>query len=190
MVLTGPRQSGEMTRLQSHFGNRFRYVSLELPDVRAVVTDDPRGFLELYPPLAIFDEVQCAPELLPYIKETIDQKRTRNGLCMLTGSQNLLLAERVTEALAGRAAMLCLLPLSKRETEGRPHTALAWERKPKPSSRSIHAFDELSNSFLREEYYPKLAKLPDRDDLPLARSHTQTCLERDVRTLRQVGDLT
>ena len=143
MVLTGPRQSGKTTLLQRLFGRRFRYVSLELPDVRVAATEDPRGFLELYSPPAIFDEVQYAPNLLPYIKEVIDQNRTRNGQYLMTGSQNLLLTEKVTESLAGRAAMLRLLPLSRRETEGRPHTALAWERKPGPSSRSIFAFDEL-----------------------------------------------
>ena len=189
VVPTGPRQSGKTTLLQRLFGRRCRYVSLELPDVRVAATEDPRGFLELYPPPAIFDEVQHAPDLLPYIKEIIDQNRTRNGQYLLTGSQNLLLAEKVTESLAGRAAMLRLLPLSRRETEGRPHAALAWERKPGPSSRLIFAFDELWKSFLRGGY-PELAIQPDRDTSLLHASYIQTYLERDVRTLRQVGDLT
>ena len=67
-----------------------------------------------------WDEVQYAPDLLPYIKEKIDKNRDTNGQYLLTGSQNLLLAEKVTESLAGRAAMLRLLPLSRREAEGRP----------------------------------------------------------------------
>ena len=69
VVLTGPRQSGKTTLLQQLFGQRCRYVSLEPPDVRAAAAEDPRGFLELYPPPVIFDEVQYAPDLLPYIKE-------------------------------------------------------------------------------------------------------------------------
>ena len=101
--------------MQHLFGQRCRYVSLEPPDVRVAATEDPRGFLELYPPPVIFDEVQCAPDLLPYIKEKIDAARARTGQHLLTGSQNLLLAEKVTESLAGRAAMLRLLPLSRRE---------------------------------------------------------------------------
>ena len=65
VVLTGPRQSGKTTLLQRLFGSRYRYVSLEPPDVRAAATEDPRGFLELYPSPVIFDEVQYAPELFP-----------------------------------------------------------------------------------------------------------------------------
>ncbi|MDE0055239.1 MAG: AAA family ATPase, partial [Gammaproteobacteria bacterium] len=114
VVLTGPRQSGKTTLLQHLFGKRCQYVSLEPPDIRAAAAEDPRGFLELYPPPTIFDEVQYAPDLLPYIKEKIDANRARKGQYLLTGSQNLLLAESVTESLAGRAAMLRLLPLSRR----------------------------------------------------------------------------
>ncbi len=72
MVLTGPRQSGKTTLLKHLFGKTYGYVSLELPDIRAAAAGDPRGFLETYPPPVIFDEVQYAPELLPYIKERID----------------------------------------------------------------------------------------------------------------------
>jgi len=189
VVLTGPRQSGKTTLLQHLFGSRRGYVSLEPPDVRAAATEDPRGFLELYSPPVIFDEVQYAPDLLPYVKEKIDADRARNGQYLLTGSQNLLLAEKVTESLAGRAAMLRLLPLSRREAEGRPGTTLAWERKRPAPSRSSYAFDELWKRFLRGGY-PELATQPDRDASLWHASYIQTYLERDVRTLRQVGDLT
>ena len=143
VVLTGPRQSGKTTLLQHLFGSRCRYVSLEPPDARVAATEDPRGFLELYPPPVIFDEVQYAPDLLPYIKEKIGANRARTGQYLLTGSQNLLLAEKVAESLAGRAAMLRLLPLSRREAEGRLRITLAWERKRPAPSPSSHAFDEL-----------------------------------------------
>ena len=189
VVLTGPRQSGKTTLLKHLFGSRCRYISLEPPDVRAAAAEDPRSFLELYPPPVIFDEVQYAPDLLPYIKEKVDANRARNGQYLLTGSQNLLLAEKVTESLAGRAAMLRLLPLSRREAEGRPRTTLAWERKRPVPSRSSHAFYELWKSFLRGGY-PELATQPDRDASLWHASYIQTYLERDVRTLRQVGDLT
>ena len=115
IVLTGPRQSGKTTILQHLFGERYRYVSLETPDVRASAAEDPRAFLEMYSPPVIFDEVQYVPNLLPYIKERIDADRSNSGQYLLTGSQNLLLMEKVTESLAGRAAMLRLLPLSRRE---------------------------------------------------------------------------
>ena len=94
VVLTGPRQSGKTTLLKRLFGVRHAYVSLEPPDVRAAAISDPRGFLDMYPPPAIFDEVQYAPELLPYVKERVDAHRARTGQYLLTGSQNLLLLGR------------------------------------------------------------------------------------------------
>ncbi len=189
VVLTGPRQSGKTTLLRHLFGNRCRYVSLELPDVRGASVEDPRGFLAQYPPPVIFDEVQYAPNLLPYIKEKIDADRGRTGQYLLTGSQNLLLSEKVTESLAGRAAMLRLLPLSRREAEGRPGNAFAWERQNGSTSQLPQVFDELWKGFLRGGY-PELAVQPDRDTSLWHASYIQTYLERDVRTLRQVGDLT
>ncbi len=189
VVLTGPRQSGKTTLLRHLFGRRCRYVSLEPPDVRAAAIEDPRGFLELYPPPAIFDEVQYAPDLLPYIKEVIDADRARNGQYLLTGSQNLLLAEQVTESLAGRAAILHLLPLSRREIAGRPQAPLAWEHQGRWPAPLPDAFEALWKSFLRGGY-PELAIQPDRDASLWQASYIQTYLERDVRMLRQVGDLT
>src|SRR5664279_2765615 len=79
VVLTGPRQSGKTTLLNHLFGESSGYVSLEPPDVRASAMADPRGFLEMHPPPVIFDEVQYAPELLPYVKERIDQRRSAHG---------------------------------------------------------------------------------------------------------------
>ena len=189
VVLTGPRQSGKTTLLQHVFGRQHRYVSLDLPDVRAAAAEDPRGFLELYPPPVIFDEVQHAPHLLPYIKTKVDAHRNRKGQYLLTGSQNLLLAEKITESLAGRAAMLRLFPLSRREAEGRPNASLAWERKGVVSSSGSHGFGALWQSFIRGGY-PELAIQPDRDAFLWHGSYIQTYLERDVRTVRQVGDLT
>ena len=83
--------------------------------MRAAALEDPRGFLAFYPPPVIFDEAQWAPELFPYIKEAIDADRGRTGRYVLSGSQNLLLLQQVTESLAGRVAILHLLPLSFRE---------------------------------------------------------------------------
>lgn len=188
VVLTGPRQSGKTTLLRHLFGGDYRYVSLEPPDVRASAAEDPRSFLEAFRPPVIFDEVQYAPDLLPYIKERIDTDRDSYGQYLLTGSQNLLLMERVTESLAGRAAMLRLLPLSRREMEGRPQLPLPWESGRRPSAPPL-AYGELWKSFLQGGY-PELAAHPGRDTTLWHGSYVQTYLERDVRTLRQVGDLT
>ena len=189
VILTGPRQSGKTTLLQRLFGKRYGYVSLEPPDVRAAAREDPRTFLEMHAPPVIFDEVQYVPTLLPYVKEKIDVDRDRNGQFLLTGSQNLLLAEQVTESLAGRGAMLHLLPLSRREAEGRPQLSLPWEVTRRSSRKTPHGFGALWRGFLQGGY-PELVVRPNRDPHLWHASYVRTYLERDVRTLRQVGDLT
>lgn len=188
VVLTGPRHSGKTTLLQHLFGKRYRYVSLEPPDIRAAAREDPRSFLEMHPPPVIFDEVQYAPDLFPFIKEKIDAKRSQTGQFLLTGSQNLLLSGKVTESLAGRTAILRLLPLSRREAEGRPQLPLAWEAEPASSPGQSYMFGELWKGFLRGGY-PELAANPGRDEWMWHAGYVQTYLERDVRMLRQVGDL-
>jgi predicted AAA+ superfamily ATPase len=188
VVLTGPRQSGKTTLLKHLFTEDFRYVSLDSPDFRAAATEDPRGFLEMYLPPVIFDEVQYAPDLLPYVKERIDAHRDRAGQYLLTGSQNLLVVEKITESLAGRAAMLRLLPLSRREAVGRPQAALPWESEKTRGTEKTSAYREIWQDFLRG-YYPELVANPERDIHLWHAGYVQTYLERDVRTLRQVGDL-
>ena len=189
VVLTGPRQSGKTTVLKHLFGRTHKYISLELPDIRASAAADPRAFLETYPPPVILDEVQYAPDLLPYVKERIDAERSKRGRYVLTGSQNLLLVERVTESLAGRAAMLRLMPLSQREALGTPDVPLLWETKKGRVVRKGFGHIELWQSFLRGGY-PELVAGPDRDLSLWHSSYVQTYLERDVRSIRQVGDLT
>ena len=189
VVLTGPRQSGKTTLLRHVFDTTHSYVSLEPPDVRAAAAADPRGFLALYPPPVIFDEIQYAPDLLPYIKEHVDAHRVRSGQFLLTGSQNLLMMERVTESLAGRAAMLRLLPLSQLEAIGHPRARLPWETRTARSEGTRLPQHDLWRSFLRG-WYPELVARPPRDTTLWHSSYVQTYLERDVRSLRQVGDLT
>ena len=101
IILTGPRQAGKTTLLQQHFSEKFRYVSLEPPDIHASANEDPRSFLKTNPPPVIFDEIQYASDLLPYIKEAIDANRNKNGQYLLTGSQTILLMKQITESLAG-----------------------------------------------------------------------------------------
>lgn len=89
---------------------------------------DPRGFLDLNAPPVILDEVQHVPNLLPYIKERVDAERAAKGRFLLSGSQSLGLLTNVTESLAGRCAILKLLPLSWHELAAKPHAHHPWER--------------------------------------------------------------
>jgi predicted AAA+ superfamily ATPase len=129
VILTGPRQAGKTTLLKTLLPKSHKYVSLETPDIRILANSDPRGFLKLYPAPVIIDEIQYAPDLLFYIKEQIDKKRSKYGQYILTGSQNILLLQKVTETLAGRAAILKLWPLSYTELIKKPLTPFIWKKK-------------------------------------------------------------
>ncbi len=126
---------------------------------------------------------------MPYIKERIDERRASHGQYFLTGSQNLLVTGQVTESLAGRAAILRLLPISQREEFGNFLDPLQWE--PRQTPAVVHRVPpaaDLWKRFLRGGY-PELVAEADRDISLWQSSYVQTYLERDVRSLRQVGDL-
>ena len=188
VVLAGPRQSGKTTLLRHLFRETHRYVSLEPPDVRAAATDDPRSFLEMNQPPVILDEVQYVPGLIPYIKERIDKCRGKTGQYLLTGYRNLHLSEKITGPLGGRATMLQLLPLSYREVAKTPHANFPWEKGAR-TERHNYIFRDLWESFLKGGY-PEVAAHPKRDVASWHASYVQTYLERDLRSLRQIGDLT
>ncbi|MCZ7582364.1 MAG: AAA family ATPase [Deltaproteobacteria bacterium] len=135
----------------------------------------------------ILDEIQHAPGLFPYIKERIDADRAAAGRYFLTGSQNVLLMERITESLAGRAAILRLLPLSRKEHAGTPEAPFPWE-KLSAAPRKKRPPGTLWEQFLRGGF-PELAAYPKRGAELWHASYVQTYLERDVRGIRQVGDL-
>ena len=120
--ITGPRQSGKTTLVKSVFAQK-PYVSLENPDVRSFALQDPRGFLEQYPNGAILDEVQRTPDLFSYLQEILD-KSTDTGLFILTGSNNFLLQENISQSLAGRIGQLTLLPFSLDELASEKKLAL------------------------------------------------------------------
>lgn len=189
VVVIGPRQSGKTTLLAQLYGSHIPLVSLEAPDVRAAATNDPRGFLAIHPPPVIFDEIQYIPGLLPYIKEQVDSDRNRPGQFILAGSQNLLLMEQVTESMAGRSAVLKLLPLSRREIGQDPQKPLAWEAQDLSPKEAKTGPLELWQEILRGAY-PELVSNPGREARLWQASYVQTYLERDVRNLRNIGDLT
>ena len=122
IVVTGPRQSGKTTLLKMLFSKTHRFVTLENPDIRIRAKEDPLHFLEQYKPPVIIDEIQYVPELLSYIKTQIDQKR-KPGQWLFTGSQNFILMQGISQSLAGRAAVLSLLPFSFLERIGKGEVA-------------------------------------------------------------------
>ncbi|NOY44403.1 MAG: ATP-binding protein [Deltaproteobacteria bacterium] len=191
ILVTGARQTGKTTLLRNEFEASHRYVSLEAPHVRLRAAEDPVGFLRENPPPLILDEIQYAPDLLPYIKDQIDQDRTP-GRWLLTGSQTFGLMKGVSQTLAGRVAVLELLPLSTAETAKVPGPASmdALIRKVFGDSQPTGAGPpiDLGDWLLRGGYpEPRLNPLVDRS--LWFGSYVQTYLERDVRDLAHVGDL-
>jgi len=160
VVLTGPRRAGKTSLLRRLFP-RAAYRLLEDPAVLAAARADPHTFLDDLPPPVILDEIQHAPELLAHVRARIDAAPRRTGRWLLTGSQEAPLMQGVTESLAGRAAVLHLLPLAQAET-------------PKA--------DLFSGGF------PEVLARPAARALWFD-SYVQTYLERDVRAVTQVKDL-
>ncbi len=168
VTVTGPRQSGKTTLCRGCFPE-FPYTNLELPETRMLATEDPRKFLARFPDGVIIDEIQNCPDLLSYIQVLVDED-SRPGQWILTGSQNLLLLESVSQSLAGRTGILNLLPLSYNEVA-------RFENHP----------NEL-NSILLTGGYPRIfdQKIPPYDFLE---SYLSTYVERDVRSVSRVIDL-
>lgn len=182
VTLTGPRQSGKTTLARAVF-KQHDYVSLEHPDHRTFAIEDPRGFLNQFRRGAVLDEVQRAPELLSYIQGIVDED-PRSGRFVLTGSQNLLVVQRVSQTLAGRTAIFHLLPFSQSELAHRrpPDIAAIGHTIPKrrPQEKELAAV-------LFTGFYPRIH---DRalDPQEWLRNYYQTYVERDVRDLVHVGD--
>jgi len=189
VVLTGPRQSGKTTLLKMLCGGTHKFVSLEDPDARLRVKDDPIGFLDYYTPPVIIDEIQYASELLSYIKTKIDEKR-KAGQWLFTGSQNFVLMQGVSQSLAGRAAVLTLLPFSYSERIGQAKKSrdiAAFLKKIENPSVAKSPIS-LAEVILRGNY-PEIASKKSVDRQLWCSSYIATYLERDVRNLAQIGDL-
>lgn len=165
----GPRQSGKTTLVKKLFPGK-PYVLLEDPDTRQSAIRDPRDFLSRFPDGAVIDEAQRAPELFSYLQGILDEKN-KPGLFILTGSQNFLLMESITQSLAGRVALLSLLPLSLNELQN--------------YRISFPSFED----YLLHGFYPRIydQKILPRD---LYANYVRTYIERDVRLLKNIHDLT
>ena len=167
VTITGPRQSGKTTLCRMLFPDR-PYVSLEAPEDRAFALQDPRGFLERFEAGVVIDEVQRAPELLSYIQVYADRRQVP-GLYVLTGSQNLLLLDKIAQSLAGRTALVTLLPFSLKEAYGGSPPATLED-------------------LLFTGFYPRIF---DRKLNPNEASsfYISTYVERDLRLILNVRDL-
>jgi len=168
VFVTGPRQSGKTTLCQMAFPE-LDYVSLEPLDSRDFAREDPRGFLSQHRDGAVFDEVQRAPELLPYLQEEVDQDPTP-GRFILTGSQHFVLSESISQSLAGRVGILHLLP---------------------PSLDELLLFDSPPTDLWTTLWMGAFPRIHDRKldaDRWLA-DYVTTYVQRDVRQILAVGDL-
>lgn len=168
VTLIGPRQSGKTTLTKQLFPDK-PYVSLENLDERNFAHSDPRGFLERYPQGAILDEIQRTPELLSYIQGIVDQQNIP-GMFILTGSHQLALHESVSQSLAGRTALLKLMPFSLTEL----------------LSQDI---DLSLDDYLFHGMYPRIYK-SHLNPTKFYRDYVQTYVERDVRQMINIKDLT
>lgn len=168
VLVTGPRQSGKSTLVRNSFPE-YAYVSLEDPDNRSYAEEDPRGFISEYSDKAIIDEVQRVPKLLSYLQTHTDLAG-KNGMYILTGSQNFQLLSSVDQSLAGRVAVLTLLPFSHKEMRD-------GDILPQNIDEEIFngSYPRLyDNGLSAGDYYP---------------SYIDTYVERDVRTVKDIGNL-
>lgn len=165
ITLTGPRQSGKTTLVKDTFPDK-KYISLEDSDVRNFAIEDPRGFLKTYNN-AIIDEAQKCPDLFSYIQTKVDHDNIP-GQYILTGSQNFLLLEKISQSLAGRTAILKLLPFSYSEISN--------------ISQKIHEY------YIFTGFYPRIYNM-DIDPGDFYPSYIQTYIERDVRSMKNISDL-
>lgn len=167
VTITGPRQSGKTTLCRHAFPHK-KYVNLESLDTRQFATDDPRGFLAGYPDGAILDEIQRTPHLLSYIQAIVDEHQIP-GMFILTGSQQFEVLNTINQSLAGRTALLKLLPLSISELK---------------DSHPITSIDKL----ILTGFYPRIY---DHDLNPTRAmgDYFETYVERDIRQLIAIKDL-
>ncbi|MGV8059735.1 MAG: ATP-binding protein [Smithellaceae bacterium] len=166
VTITGPRQSGKTTLCRKVFPD-LKYVNLEAPDTRAFAIEDPRGFLAANRGGVIIDEIQRAPDLLSYIQTIVDNEATP-GQFILTGSQQLEVMNNISQSLAGRTALLKLLPLSLSELKLMPSASI--------------------DHLLFTGFYPRIHDKALNPTQALG-DYLETYVERDLRQLAMVKDL-
>lgn len=168
IAITGPRQSGKTT-FSKQLRPEYSYVNLEDITNREFAKNDPKGFLNTYKNGAIIDEIQYVPELFSYLQVFTDE-RNQVGEYIITGSQNFLLMQQISQSLAGRVALFTLLPLSLKELKDSEYSFSTWE------------------SFAVSGSYPRKI-LFDIDGRDYYANYLSTYVERDVRLLKNITNL-
>jgi len=168
VTITGPRQSGKTTLVRHQFPD-YAYVNLESPDDRRFAMEDPRSFLKRYAPPVVFDEIQRAPQLLSYIQVEADEHPQETGRYILTGSQQMDLRAAVSQSLAGRTALLRLLPFSIAELRD---AGIILDR----------------DEYLYKGFMPRLYEA-ELQVTSLYRNYYQTYVERDVRQFAAIRNI-
>jgi len=166
IAVVGPRQSGKTTLVRECFADKT-YVNLENTDIRRFAIEDPRGFLSGFPHGAILDEVQRVPEIFSYLQQVLDENNSK-GQFILTGSNNFLLQQNISQSLAGRVGYLFLLPLSLEELD-----------QPFPSTDAL----------IHRGFYPELYVDKEMDAHKYFSNYIRTYVERDVRLIKNIVDL-
>lgn len=171
VAITGPRQSGKTTLVKQLFPNHL-YVTMEDLDFKAKVQSDPRGFLATHGNEhgLIIDEAQEVPELFSYIQGIVDREK-KDGFFILTGSQNFLLYEKITQSLAGRVALFTLLPLSIQEL------------------KQAGLESSLAEEQMQKGFYPRTYEKEINDLSFFYMTYVATYVERDVRNVLQISNL-
>ncbi len=189
LLVTGPRQVGKTTLLEKLAEPGRKRISLDNPTVRVLAKTEPELFLQRYGPPVLIDEVQYAPELFPYIKGIVDQRK-RTGDFWITGSQMFQMMKNVTETLAGRVGIVPMLGLSNSEIQGThlpPFEVDAMKlmsrmERAKPMSL-VHVFERIYKGSM-----PRLYELEGVNQELYFESYLDTYITRDIRNLEQVGD--
>jgi hypothetical protein len=168
IALNGPRQSGKTTLIKAVFPSK-PYVSLENPDERDFALNDPKQFLSRFPQGAVLDEVQRAPQLFSYLQQVLDET-SEKGLFILSGSNNFLLLESITQSLAGRVGYLDLLPFCLHEVSKCPSPPSSWQERIFTGGYPSVAYENIKPSL----WFP---------------SYVRTYVERDVRQIKNISDI-
>ncbi len=191
LLVTGPRQVGKTTLLESMLEPGRKKVSLDSPTIRAMAISDPELFLQRYSPPVLIDEAQYAPELFPYIKTLVD-KRKRPGDFWLTGSQMFRMMKNVSESLAGRVGIVPLQGLTNSEIRGQHFPP--FEVNIEKLLKRLETTQPMSVTEVFERIYkgsmPRLYEIEGVNLETFFESYLETYLSRDIRDLGQVANET